>query len=152
MGDGPSDDTAVLEKAIAEHRTLYIPMGRYVISDTLHLRPDTVLIGLDPSMTQFDLLDGTPAFQGPGSPRAMLEAPIGGHNIVTGVGLSTGGINSRAVGALWMAGPDSLMDDVRFLGGHGTNAADGTRLNPYNNTHTADPDINRRWDGIQASG
>ena len=39
------------------------------------------------------------------------------------------------------------MDDVRFLGGHGTNNADGTRSNPYNNTHTADPDINRRWDG-----
>src|ERR1700761_8598568 len=38
------------------------------------------------------------------------------------------------------------MDDVRFLGGHGTNAADGSRSNPYNNTHTADPDINRRWD------
>ncbi len=38
------------------------------------------------------------------------------------------------------------MDDVRFLGGHGTNAADGTRINPYNNTHTADPEIRRRWD------
>src|ERR1700761_7323993 len=38
------------------------------------------------------------------------------------------------------------MDDVRFLGGHGTNAADGSRSNPYNNTHTADPDLHRRWD------
>ena len=38
------------------------------------------------------------------------------------------------------------MDDVRFLGGHGTNAPDRTRINPYNNTHTADPDILRRWD------
>ena len=47
---------------------------------------------------------------------------------------------------MWMAGKDSLMDDVRFLGGHGTNRADGTRINPYNNTHTADPDIHRRWD------
>src|ERR1700761_4365966 len=37
------------------------------------------------------------------------------------------------------------MDDVRFLGGHGTNAADGSRSNPYNNTHTADSDIKRRW-------
>ena len=45
-----------------------------------------------------------------------------------------------------MAGENSLMDDVRFLGGHGTNRIDGTRVNPYNNTHTADPDIHRRWD------
>jgi sugar lactone lactonase YvrE len=40
-----------------------------------------------------------------------------------------------------------MMNDVRFLGGHGTSRLDGTRDNPYNNTHTADPDMNRRWDG-----
>ena len=40
-----------------------------------------------------------------------------------------------------------MMNDVRFLGGHGTNRLDGSRDNPYNNTHTADPDLNRRWDG-----
>jgi sugar lactone lactonase YvrE len=45
-----------------------------------------------------------------------------------------------------MAGKDSLMNDVRFLGGHGTVNLDGTRTNPYNNTHTADPDLNRKWD------
>jgi sugar lactone lactonase YvrE len=146
-GDGVTDDTAALQKAIAEHRVLYIPMGRYIVTDTLKLRPDTVLIGLHPSMTQFDLPDETAAFQGPGAPKPLLETPADGKNIVTGLGLSTGGINSRAVGAMWMAGADSLMDDVRFLGGHGTNAADGTRMNPYNNTHTADPDMHRRWDG-----
>jgi len=145
-GDGATDDTAAVQKAIAEHRVLYIPMGRYVVSDTLKLRPDTVLIGLHPSMTQFDLPDGTAVLQGPGAPKALLETPSGGKNIVTGIGLSTGGINSSAVGAMWMAGTQSLMDDVRFLGGHGTNAADGTRMNPYNNTHTADPDLHRRWD------
>ena len=75
-----------------------------------------------------------------------MEAPRGGDNIVSGIGLYTGGINSRAVGMKWMAGADSLMDDVRFLGGHGTNAADGTRMNPYNETHTADPNPRRRWD------
>lgn len=145
-GDGVTDDTAAIQKAIAEHSVLYVPMGRYVVSDTLQLRPDTVLIGLHPNMTQFDLPDETPGFQGPGSPRPLLEAPQNGHNIVIGIGISTGGINDRAVGALWMAGASSLMDDVRFLGGHGTSTAAGTRVNPYNNTHTADPDIRRRWD------
>ncbi|HVT99485.1 MAG TPA: SMP-30/gluconolactonase/LRE family protein, partial [Acidobacteriaceae bacterium] len=110
-------------------------------------RPDTVLIGLDPSMTQFDLRDETPGYQGPGASRPILETPSGGTNIVSGIGIYTNGINSRAVGVLWKAGPESLMDDVRFLGGHGTNAADGSRIDPYNNTHTADPDLRRRWDG-----
>lgn len=145
-GDGVTDDTDAIRKAVAEHPVLYIPMGRYIVTGPIKLRPDTVLIGLDPSMTQFDIPDGAPAYQGPGAPVALLEAPQGGRTVVSGIGLYTNGINSRAVAALWMAGADSLMDDVRFLGGHGTNAPDGTRINPYNNTHTADPDSRRPWD------
>jgi len=146
-GDGKTDETAVIQKAIAEHRVLYIPSGRYVVSDTLRLRPDSVLIGLHPDQTQFDILDSTEGFQGPGAPRPILEAPRGGDNIVTGIGLYTGGINTRAVGAMWMAGKDSLMDDVRFLGGHGTNGPDGRRVNPYSANLFSDPDPHRRWDG-----
>jgi sugar lactone lactonase YvrE len=146
-GDGVTDETALLQKAIAEHRVLYIPSGRYVVSDTLRLRPDSVLIGLHPDQTQFDILDSTPGFQGPGAPLPLLEAPRGGDNIVTGIGLYTGGINTRAVGALWMAGKDSLMDDVRILGGHGTNGPDGRRVNPYSANLASDPDPRRRWDG-----
>lgn len=145
-GDGVTDDTAAIQKVIAEHSTIYVPSGRYLVSDTITLKPDTTLIGLHPSTTQFDLADGSPKFQGPGSPRPLLQTPQGGTNIVVGIGLYTNGINSRAVGALWMAGKDSLMDDVRFLGGHGTNRADGSRINPYNPTHSADPDPRRRWD------
>jgi sugar lactone lactonase YvrE len=145
-GDGVTDDTAAIQKAIDQHAVLYVPMGRYLVTDTIHLRADTVLIGLHPSRTQFDLRDESPGFEGVGAPRALLEAPKGGRNMVTGIGLFTGGSNDRAVGALWMAGADSLMDDVRFLGGHGTNAADGTRMNPYNNTHTGDPNPRYRWD------
>jgi hypothetical protein len=145
-GDGTTDDTPALQKAIDQHQVLYFPTGRYLLHDTLTLRPDTVLIGLHPSTTQFDLPDGEPAFQGPGTPKPLLFAPPAGTNIISGLGIFTGGLNSRAVGLLWHSGKDSLVDDVRFLGGHGTNAPDGTRANPYNNTHTADPDLHRPWD------
>lgn len=145
-GDGKTDDTMVIQQAIASHRVLYIPSGHYIISNTIELRPDTVLIGLHPSTTQFDILDSTPAFQGVGPPKPLLQAPRGGTNIVTGIGLYTGGINPRAVGAMWMAGAASLMDDVRFLGGHGTYFPDDKLVEPYNNNHTADPNIHRRWD------
>jgi hypothetical protein len=146
-GDGATDDTAVFKKAIAEHKAIYLPSGYYVVTDTLTLKPDTVLIGLHPSATQIDVPDGTAAFQGIGDPKPLIEAPKGGTNIVIGIGLYTNGINPRAVAAKWMAGADSMLNDVRFLGGHGTNAIDGSRENPYNNTHTADPNMNRRWDG-----
>ena len=147
MGDGKTDDTAAIQHAIDTTRVIYVPSGRYIVHDTIHLKPDTVLIGLDPSTTQFDLPDNTPGFAGIGAAKPLLEAPKGGGNIVSGIGLFTGGINPRAVAALWQSGANSLMDDVRFLGGHGTNLPDGTRYNPYDNTHSADPDPRKRWDG-----
>jgi sugar lactone lactonase YvrE len=145
-GDGVTDDTAALQKAIAEHPVLYFPTGRYLVHDTLTLRPDSNLIGFHPSTTQFDLPDGTPAFQGPGSPRPLLLAPADGSNIISGLGIFTGGLNGRATALLWHSGQNSLVDDVRFLGGHGTNGPDGKRLNPYDATHSADPNPHRPWD------
>jgi sugar lactone lactonase YvrE len=154
VGDGHADDTEALRKAIAQQPVIYLPSGQYRISDTLILKPDTVLIGLHPSATRLFLADGTPAFQGVGSPKALLETPQGGANIVTGIGLYTNGINPRAVAAKWMAGSNALMNDVRFLGGHGTVEPGATVEENskvwqqiYNNTHTADSDIKRRWDG-----
>ena len=145
-GDGISDDTEVFRKAIAGHRSIYIPSGYYVVTDTLTLRSDTALIGMQPSRTQIIVPDRTPAFQGLGGPKPLIEAPKGGTNILFGIGLYTNGINPRAVAVKWMAGATSMINDVRFLGGHGTSKPDGTRENPYNNAHTADPDLNRRWD------
>jgi sugar lactone lactonase YvrE len=144
-GDGTTNDTAALQHAIETYRVLYLPIGHYLVTDTLTLRPDTVLIGLHPTLTQLDLPDSTPAFAGVGPPHPVVLAPSGGANIIRGFGVFTGGINPRAVGALWRSGPASLVDDVRLLGGHGS----GT--NPYNNNATADPDLRKRWDGQYAS-
>ena len=141
-GDGKTDDTGAIQKAIDGHRVLYFPSGLYLVKDTITLKPDTVLIGLHPLMTQIDLPDGTAGFQGLGAPRAVILVPAGGRNLMSGLGIYTGGINPRAVGVLWWAGAASLMDDVRLLGGHGSGSA-----NPYNANHTADPDPRKRWDG-----
>jgi sugar lactone lactonase YvrE len=119
-GDGTTDDTAVLKKAIARHHTLYLPMGWYCVSDTLTLRPNTVLIGLNPSATVISVPDGTAAFQGQGPGKPVIEAPQGGTNIITGIGVYTGATNARAVAVKWMAGANSMINDVRFHGGHGT--------------------------------
>ncbi|MGI9071280.1 MAG: glycosyl hydrolase family 28-related protein [Bryobacteraceae bacterium] len=139
-GDGTTDDTAAIQKAIETHKVLYFPSGHYVVRDTLALKPDSVLIGLHPTLTQFDLPDGTAAYQGVGAPKPVLFAPQGGTNTLSGFGVMAGGVNARAVSVLWSAGENSLIDDVRFLGGHGS----GT--NPYNNNQTADPDLHKRWD------
>ncbi|MFT3829359.1 MAG: glycosyl hydrolase family 28-related protein [Opitutaceae bacterium] len=171
LGDGVADDTAALRRAIAAHRTVFLPTGRYRVSDTITLRPDSVLVAMSPTATQILLADDTPAFgasapvveltpapteaeraafpavaAGSGAPKALLEAPPGGHAIVTGLGLDTGGRNPRAVALKWMSGEHSLVNDVRFVGGHGTYRADGSPLPIYNNNRTADADPRRRWD------
>ena len=145
-GDGMTDDTAALEAAIRDHKILYLPTGRYLVSRPITLKPDTILIALHPSTTQLDLADHNPLFDGPGAPVALLNTPANGTNIVSGIGIYPGGANSRAAGVMWQSGADSLMDDVRFLGGHGTSGPDGRRTSPYNANHTADPDPIHPWD------
>jgi hypothetical protein len=147
IGDGQADDTAALQHAIDTHSVVYLPLGQYKVTGTIRLRPDSVLLALHPSLTRIALADGTAAFQGVGEPVALVQSAQGGDAIVSGLGLSTGGINPRAVALLWSAGEASLVDDVKFEGGHGTALPDGTPLNPYNGNHSADVDPARRWDG-----
>jgi hypothetical protein len=119
-GDGITDDTKSIQDAIDKYEAIYVPQGWYRVTETIKLKPNTVLIGLTPIGTQFILTDNTPAFSGFGAPKALLETSRGGNNIVTGIGLTTGFANYRAVALKWMAGEHSYLNDVKFIGGHGT--------------------------------
>jgi hypothetical protein len=143
-GDGVTDDTAALQKAIDSSRVVYLPLGFYMIHDTLKMKIDTVIIGLHPGMTQLVLPNGLPGFAGVGTGKPMLESAKGGDAIVSGIGLATGEVNPRAMALLWKAGADSLVDDVRIQGGHGTVLYDGTRKDPYKKS--ADFDPANHWD------
>ena len=146
-GDGTTDDTQVFQKAIAEHRAIYLPSGYYVVTDTLTLKPDTVLIGLHPNRTQIVVPDPRRHSRAWGdrsrSSRRRSTAPTSSP--------ASGSTPTASIRARWprsgWRGVTSMLNDVRFLGGHGTSHVDGSRENPDNNTHTADPDLNRRWDG-----
>ncbi len=118
-GDGETDDTAALKKAAVSNRALYFPIGHYIIRDTIALGPNTHVIGLHPGLTQLNLPDNTPGFVGVGAPKAMLQSPQGGTNIVSSIGLYTGNVNPRAFNLLWMAGETSLVDGVQIHGGAG---------------------------------
>lgn len=150
-GDNATDDTAAIQRAIDTHRVLYFPGGFYRVTGTLKLRTDSVLIGLHPSLTQIVLADDTPDYRAVGPAKALIESARGGDAIVSGLGLATGAPNPRATALLWRAGEHSLVDDVKFQGGHGTNLADGSRFDPYNANHTGDADPRKRWDGQYAS-
>jgi len=145
-GNSFSDDTDILERAIANHRVIYLPSGHYRVTRPIVLKENTILIGLHPSATQIIIRDSTAAYQGVGAPLPLLETPKGGTNIVTGIGLNTAGINPRAVAAKWMAGAQSMMNDIKFVGGHGTHLLYGQAVPSYNDNRTADGIRYRTWD------
>lgn len=120
VGDGITDDTDAIQKAVDENDAVFFPEGWYRITNTVKMRTGSSLIGLHPFSTQLVLGESTAAFSGFGAPVAMVESSVGGDDIFTGIGISTGGYNSRAVGMKWMAGERSLLNDVKFVGGHGT--------------------------------
>lgn len=145
-GDGLADDTDIIEKAIAAHQTIYFPLGLYRVTRPIVLRAETNIIALHPSSTQLLIRDSTDVFQGLGAPIALLEVPRQGTNIVSGIGINTSGVNPRAVGIKWMAGTQSLLNDVKFTGGHGTYGLYGEPVPSYNDNRTRDGHRNRSWD------
>jgi hypothetical protein len=144
-GDGKTDDTAALQKAIDGNRVLYLPIGFYLVSDTLKLRPDTVLVALHPSLTQLVIPDNMPGYAGVGGPKGIVESPSGGDNILSGIGMFTGRINPRASAIIWRSSASSLIDDVKIQGGGGTITYDNK---PLDGTIRAggDPIAQARWD------
>lgn len=129
-GDGETDDTEAIAKAVDNYDVLYFPQGWYKLTKTVKLKKNTVIIGLNPITTVLFAEDGTPAFSGFGGPAALIETPMGGSNIINGVGVSTGAYNYRAVGCKWQSGAGSYMNDVRFLGGHGNMTRNSKKRTP----------------------
>jgi hypothetical protein len=144
VGDGVTDDTAAVQKAIDSKRVVYLPQGFYMVQDTIRLKADTVLVGLHPGITQLVLPNGSPAYAGADGPKALVESAKGGDAIISGLGLATGEVNPRATALLWRAGADSLVDDIRIQGGHGTRLYDGKRRDPYQKSANFDPI--QHWD------
>ncbi|BBF72264.1 glycosyl hydrolase family 28-related protein [Sphingomonas bisphenolicum] len=145
MGDGKADDTAAIQKAIDTHRILYFPVGFYKVTNRLTLRPDSILIGLHPAITQLYIPDDNPAHAGLGPVLPILESPRGGDNILSGLGLFTGRVNPRASALLWRSGETSLVEDVKIMGGGGTPTADGKMLGALR-VNTGDPVTDGRLD------
>jgi sugar lactone lactonase YvrE/plasmid stabilization system protein ParE len=115
-GDGKTDDADALLAAIEKHAVLFFPSGTYRVSRSLTLKADSTLIGLNPATTQISLIDGSPAFGGEGGPVGIIVAPKDGRNIVRSIAITMGSANPRAAAVIWMAGQNSLLDDVSFPG------------------------------------
>ncbi|CAM3281643.1 glycosyl hydrolase family 28-related protein [Occultella aeris] len=112
VGSGTEDDMAIFQQALDEHDTVYVPMGAYLLTDTLRLGPSNNLIGLHPRQTWLTIPDGSDAFADPDDPRAIVQTPPGGRNTVSGLGLDTAPVNPGSVHVRWQAGAHSQLSDV----------------------------------------
>jgi hypothetical protein len=130
-GDG-SDDTAALQAAIDSHRVLYLPSGTYRVTNTLQLKPDSVLIGFNPVTTTIVATDDAPRFMGEGEAVPLVQSAKGGAAIMTGIGILTSPQDHRAAGLVWRAGAKSFVEDVNFMRGPG-------RRNPALNANLPRP-------------
>ncbi|MFV0269221.1 MAG: glycosyl hydrolase family 28-related protein [Draconibacterium sp.] len=115
VGDGKTDCTEVFRRAIARYETIYIPMGRYLLSGTLELKPKTTLIGFHPYMTELVLKDKAPGFSDPDNCQPLIITPEHGANGISGIGFNLG-FNPSVAGFKWMAGPGSYLNDGHFRG------------------------------------
>lgn len=147
IGDGKTNNSPLMDGIIEKYKVLYFPQGEYIFTDAIKLKKDSILIGMHPYATRLILKDNSECFTGIGSMKGFIETPEEGVNIINGVGIETGGKNPRAVALLWKSGAESYANDVKLIGGHG-NLVKGTGAFdiPYNESRTADINIERLWD------
>ena len=112
VGDGETDDTAALQRAIDQHAELFLPEGTYVVSDTLRLRPDSRIFG--EMWTFIQLRADSPGFQEPESRKPLLGIPDDPDASVTVCHLWCRMLTPGGIRTDWRAGENSMLMDVCF--------------------------------------
>jgi hypothetical protein len=123
-GDGKTDDTKIFSEAIEKYSTIYVPVGSYLISKTITLKPKTALIGLHPLLTKLVIADFSPYFSDTLQPRPVIITPSGGSNIFNGISIDAG-LNPGAIAIKWMAGEKSYLNDVHLPSKHSAKKGEG---------------------------
>jgi hypothetical protein len=143
-GDGVSDDTEALQRAIGDHlgyhsAPLYLPEGTYLVSRTLRgLRADGVnsgglkIFGQHRDRSIIRLKDRCPGFADPATPTPVLRfysndahggmagnGNAGHWNSLYNLTIDTGNGNPGAVGTAWLASNVGTLRDVTVRTGDG---------------------------------
>merc|ERR1711937_669606 len=112
-GDGKTDDTSALQKALQQHDQVFLPYGTYLISRPLVFKSNNVLTG--------DLLavlmakKGSSIFMNPNKPAAMLQLPSGTNNIVlANLLIAAQGDLPGCWSIDWQTGSNSSMFDTHW--------------------------------------
>jgi pectate lyase-like protein len=114
-GDGVSDDTAALQRALAQAagRAVYLPAGRYLVTRALEVRAGTAVYGESRSGTVIKLADGAAGFGDRRAPRAALRTAAGA--VLTNLSVDTGR-NAGAIGIDQLGGAGAALRRLTVVG------------------------------------
>lgn len=128
-GDGMSDDTKALQKALSDHpsgnKIIYLPKGTYMISDTLRwpggshgglAQKRTILQGQNREQTIIRLKDSARGFTDPQNPKSMIwtgrKPAQRFRNAIRNLTISVGQNNSGAIGCQFIANNQGCVRNV----------------------------------------
>ena len=113
IGDGKTNDTAAIQKAINRADKIFIPKGKYLISDTLKLKAKTHLFGVSRNLSiliddlNWDVDKMTPMIESVDDKEAPTRLADFGFHI-------RGGKNNNISALLWQVGRNSMVKDIDF--------------------------------------
>ena len=112
MGDGTTDDTRVIRKALAENKEIFFPIGNYKVTGGLKIRAGQRLFG--ELGARIYLSEGSPGYE-EGSRKPFIQVLPHETDGVILLGMT---FENRAAGGIcceWRGHPDSTVVDTSFL-------------------------------------
>lgn len=127
-GDGRTDDTAALRKACEEagkkhFRTVYLPDGTYLVSDTFGWRNFLIMCGQSRAGTVIRLKDACPGYGDATKPKAVLRCLYNNNesigNYLHHLTVDTGSGNPGAIAIRYNSHNQGTCEDVTIRSGDG---------------------------------
>ncbi|HBE02383.1 MAG: hypothetical protein A2096_07490 [Spirochaetes bacterium GWF1_41_5] len=130
-GDGITDDTAALQKAIDENEIIFLPKGVYRITRTLKLKANTKLTGLSEKFSIIAVKMQTPFFADVNNQQPLLETADSGEASVmlAFMGTYTPSELTGASDLLWKCGGNSIVRS--YHASHKPSVGYGAAIAPY---------------------
>jgi hypothetical protein len=116
-GDGVTDDTIAIQKAIDKSETVFLPKGIYRVTRTIRLRPDTKIIGIGKAFSILAIRGTEDYFTDSADPRPVLETADTkyGRTIMAFCGIYVPYEVPGAYALKWCSGKGSICRDVDYM-------------------------------------
>jgi hypothetical protein len=115
-GDGNTDDTAAIQRAIDERDMVFLPKGEYTLSRPLVLKPQTRLFGVSNLLSVLSPAR-SPAFQEVDRPAPLIDTvdDLRATTMLAFVELRVPVTNPAVYALRWRAGRNSVVRDIHLL-------------------------------------